>query len=386
MVLPNPKQTYKANLLDYDALLALSDNECSYCLSEREVAMLLPFMDYISWRTRYIATETNIDQETINKWSANLARKLMSGCCGDEGLHRFNEDGVYQSSLDGGETWFDDTENDPRNNATYYPPLDGEDGDEKRCEGAANAQEFFKQNLIDELASGLAYAEIYSTIIGIIAILGITGIGVIIGVVTAAIFVAGVIVVQAAFTSEVWETFRCILYCHIDDDASYNEVQWGDVKNDILSQFTGVVQIILWNWVNALGFVGLTNSARSNMALGADCSDCACENCSNLNNWVLVYGTILEQSPGYLRIASTDAGSGNQSVRVRNLTSGEMPECCAVTYDIITGVATNQAYYPCGSPDPVFSVPPPETCMYDINITNVFSAAMEIEFFFTECP
>jgi hypothetical protein len=386
MVLPNPKQTYKANLLDYDVLLALSDNECSYCLSEREVAMLLPFMDYISWRTRYIATETNIDQETINKWSANLARKLMSGCCGDEGLHRFNEDGVYQSSLDGGETWFDDSENDPRNNATYFPPLAGEDGAEKRCEGAANAQEFLKQNLIDELASGLAYAEIYSTIIGIIAILGITGIGVIIGVVTAAIFVAGVIVVQAAFTSEVWEDLKCILYCHIDDDASYNETQWGDVKNDILSQFTGVVQIILWNWVNALGFVGLTNSARSNMALGADCSDCACENCSNLNNWVLVYGTILEQSPGYLRIASTDAGSGNQSVRVRNLTSGEMPECCAVTYDIITGVATNQAYYPCGSPDPVFSVPPPETCMYDINITNVFSAAMEIEFFFTECP
>jgi len=273
VVLPNPKQTYKANLLDYDALLVLSDKECSYCLSEREVAMLLPFMDYISWRTRYIATETPIDQEVIDNWSGNLARKLMNGCCGGDGLHRFNEDGVYQSSLDGGTTWFDDPENDPRNNATYFPPLDGDDGAEKRCEGAANAQEFLKQNLIDELASGLAYAEIYSTIIGIIAILGITGIGVIIGVVTAAIFVAGVIVVQAAFTSEVWEDLKCILYCNISDDASYTELQWIQVKNQITLTFTGVVQFILYNWVNALGFVGLTNSARSNMALGADCSE-----------------------------------------------------------------------------------------------------------------
>jgi len=385
VVLPNPKQTYKASLLDYDALLELSDRECSYCLSEREVAMLLPFMDYISWRTRYIATETPIDQEVIDNWSGNLARKLMSGCCGDDGLHRFNEDGVYQSSLDGGTTWFDDPENDPRNNATYFPPLEGEDGAEKRCEGASNAQEFLKQNLIDELASGLAYAEIYSTIIGIIAILGITGIGVIIGVVTAAIFVAGVIVVQAAFTSEVWEDLKCILYCNISDDASYTEVQWIQVKNQITLTFTGVVQFILYNWVNALGFVGLTNSARSNMALGADCSECECGDCSNLNDWAVIYGTILEQTPGYLRIASADNGLGQQSCRVANW-GGAGVECCAVTYNIITGVATNQAYYPCGSTDPVFSVPPPATCLWDVNVVNVFNAAMEVEFTFTDCP
>jgi len=52
---------------------------------------------------------------------------------------------------------------------------------------------------------------------------------------------------------------------------------------------------------------------------------------------------------------------------------------------VISGEPTNQAYYVCGSNDPIFSVPPPATCMYDINITNVFGQAMEIEFFFGDC-
>jgi len=339
-MLPNPRQTYKANLLDYDALLPLSDNECSYCLSEREVAILLVFVDYIGWKTRYIATETEIDTNLIDLWSGNLASKLMSGCCGDEGLHRFDEDGVYQSSLDGGETWFDDPSNDPRNNATYFPPLEGEDGPDKRCEGAANAQEFLKQNLIDELASGLAYAEIYSTAVGIIAILGVTGIGVVIAVAAAAIFVAGVIVVQAAFTSEVWIDLKCILYCEIGDDASFTEVQWENVKAQILLQFTGVVRVILWNWVNALGFVGLTNSARSNMALGADCSDCDCGTACG-GDWIVTVGSETEFPDENTIIYTSGVGVGGRSeVTCSNLISdGGDDTCCYVSSFTIDGAS-----------------------------------------------
>ena len=383
-VLPNPKQTYKANLLDYDALLLASDNECSYCLSEREVQMLIAFVDYIAWHTRYIATETEIDRDLIQKWSNNLARKLMSGCCGDGQQHRFTEEGVYQTSDDDGETWYDDTSGDPRTNATYYPPLAGADGSEKACEGAANAQEFFKQNLIDELTTGQAYAEIYAVLVGIVAIAGVTGIGIVIAILAAAIFVAGITVVQAAFTSEVWQDFKCILLCHINNDATYTEEQWQSVKSDISSTFTGIVQVILFQWVNALGYIGLSNAARSNMALGADCGDCACENCSNLDNWEVIYGTILEQSPGYMRLSSTYVSGSNVSVRIANY-NNVPDECCSVTYNIISGVVQNQAYYPCGSTDPVFSVPPADTCMYDVGLTNIFTVDFEVEFFFAEC-
>lgn len=292
---PNPRATYKAQLLNYDNLLAASDKECSYCLSEREIQMLLAFVDYIAWKTRYQVTETEIDQNLIDNWSANLARKLMNGCCGDDGTqHRITELGVWQTSTDGGNTWYDDPASDPRNNNSYYPPLLGPDGDDKACEGATNAFEFFKQNLIDELATGLAYSEIYSAIVGILAVLGVTGIGIVVAIAAAAIFVAGVVVVQAAFTSEVWADFKCILYCNISDDASYTTDQWTTVKAQVYSSFTGIVQVVLWNWVNALGAIGLTNAARSNMGLGSDCSDCECSTCPcNLFqwNWSPAYGS-----------------------------------------------------------------------------------------------
>lgn len=276
----NPRQTYRALLLDYDALLLASDDECSYCLSEREVQMMLAFVDYIGWKTRYIATETEIDTNLIKVWSANLGRKLMAGCCGDNGTqHRVTESGIWQTSQDDGVTWYDDPTADPRNNASYFAPLAGDDGPEKACEGATNAFEFFKQALIDELATGLAYSEIFSAIIGVLGVLGILGVGIIAAVITAAIFVAGVTVVQAAFTSAVWSDFKCILYCNISPDASYTDAQWQQVKSEVNSKFTGVVQVILWNWVNALGKIGLTNAARSNMGLGADCSTCDCDGC-----------------------------------------------------------------------------------------------------------
>jgi len=58
----NPRATYKAQLLNYDTLLLASDDECSYCLSQREVEMMLAFVDYIGWKTRYQPTSTEIDQ------------------------------------------------------------------------------------------------------------------------------------------------------------------------------------------------------------------------------------------------------------------------------------------------------------------------------------
>jgi len=274
---PNSKQNYRALLLDYDALLAASEQECSYCLTEREVQIILAFVDYVAWKTRYIDTQTPIDQELISKWSSDLGRKMMSGCCGDDGtLHRVTEGGVWQTSTDGGTTWYDDPASDPRNNVNVFPPLEGPDGDDKRCEAATNAMEFFKQNLIDELASGLAYAEIYSTIVGILAVAGVTGIGIIIAIAAAAIFVAGVLVVQAAFTSEVWHDFKCILYCRISPDASFTADAWNAVKSEITSKFTGVVQVVLFQWTNSLGAIGLTNTARSHFGIGGDCSDCDC--------------------------------------------------------------------------------------------------------------
>jgi len=231
----------------------------------------------------------------------------------------------------------------------------------------------------------MTYAELTSAGVALIAVLGVTGVGLLIGAFVAAIFLAGVAAVQAAFTSEVWTDFKCILYCAMEDDGSFTEAGWEQVKSKILSTFTGTVSAILYNWANAAGLVGLTNAARSHFAVTGDCSACACEDCSNLDNWEIIYGTLLEQSPGYMRIASAYVSGSNVSVRIANY-NNVPDECCQVTYNIISGVVQNQAYYPCGSTDPVFSVPPADTCMYDVGLTNIFTVAFEVEFFFGECP
>jgi hypothetical protein len=354
MTLPNPKQTYKAILLDYDALLAKTDQECSYCLSEREIAMLMPMVDYIAWKTRYIATETEIDTELISKWSGNLARKLMSGCCGDDGTqHRITESGVWQTSPDGGTTWYDDPTSDPRNNANYFPPLEGTDGSSKRCEAATSGMEFFKQNLIDQLATGLTYAEIYNVIVGLLAVAGITGIGIVVAILAAGIFVAGVLAVQAAFTGEVWTDFKCILYCNMSDDASFTLEQWVTVMNEIITTYTGVVQIVLWNWVKGLGYIGLTNVARSHFAAGGDCSPCGCDCAYSWSVWdgpthsapPDTYGVILEQETNRVRVEFT----GNYIT----LLTDDIDHCCTMVNAVKVGGTGDfymTAYNECGVP------------------------------------
>lgn len=103
----SPRDSYRALLFDYDALLEKSDDECCYSLSEREVALILAQIDYIGWKTRYRPTSTEIDRETIDMWKGNLAEKLMALNCSPQVLTRQNPMDYcqLQQSYDGGETW-----------------------------------------------------------------------------------------------------------------------------------------------------------------------------------------------------------------------------------------------------------------------------------------
>jgi hypothetical protein len=198
------------------------------------------------------------------------------GCCPRPTNRRFNALGQLEVSYDGGETWAVDNTLDDRFSGSVSPPIEGSDGTDKACAGAASAEEYVKQNLIDSLEDGTLFADLNSAGVALIALLGVTGVGLLVAAFAAAIFLAGVTAVQAAFTSEVWTTFRCILFCHISEDASFNEGQWNAVKADILAQYTGVVSAVLYNWVQSVGPVGLTNSARSHFVASADCTTCDC--------------------------------------------------------------------------------------------------------------
>ena len=249
--------------------------------------------------------------------------------------------------------------------------------------------EQYRDNLIEIVGATPTILAIIAGILAFIGVIaGVSGVGVGIGVLF--LTMAGEIIsiggtgISGEITFTALENFRCLVYCRMDENGQLDYASWSGLLSDIAGEFSGFAETFFYQTVNGMGFVGVNNAATIGASTASDCDDCGCENCSNLAHWEVVYGTILEQSPGYLKMQSGAAGP-NQAIRLANYTSGEEPECCAVTYNVLTGVVQNQAYYPCGSGTPVFSVPPPDTCMYDIGITNIFNVGFTAEFFFTEC-
>lgn len=260
------------------------EGEQSFCITipaglSNKLA-LIDLLGMATWWYNWQRSPGTDAKQTADAWRDKLnlpeLEECMS-CCPEPTNRRYNEDGILEVSYDGGDTWTPAPELDDRFSGTIAPPLSGTDGSEKACIAAASAEEYVKQNLIESLETGATFAEINTVGVAIVALLGVTGIGLLIAGLAAAIFVAGVAAVQAAFTAEVWTDFRCLMYCRIEADGSFTVAGWQGVKNDILTHFTGIVSAVLYNWVNSVGVVGLTNAARSGFAASADCS--ACDEC-----------------------------------------------------------------------------------------------------------
>jgi len=270
------------------------------------------------------------------------------GCCPQPTNRRYNADGELEVSYDNGATWVTDPSLDDRFSGTIAPPIAGADGTEKACAAAASGEEWVKQNLIESLETGATFADLNAAGVALIALLGVTGIGLLVAGFAAAIFVAGVSAVQAAFTTEVWTQFRCILYCHIEPDGSFTTAGWQAVKTDILSDFTGVVSVILYNWVNSVGPVGLTNSARSGFVATADCTSCEPCETSCADNFTVVTGTLLGVFDGYMRIQSAASGGAE----VVQINTSDPDTCCELLdFRYTEGLEHIVAQYhiPCGT-------------------------------------
>lgn len=278
------------------------------CLNHDWVIELISLSERLEFDAAWLLPIDELDMTTkALELQQILVRASAMGCCCKQPTNRrYNENGQLEVSYDNGATWTVDNSLDDRFSGAQSPPLAGADGDEKRCLGAAAGMEYVKQNWMDTLAEGASYANINGAGVAVTLALGVTGVGILLAAAAAAIFIAGVSAAQAAFTSGVWADYQCILYCNSSDDASFTTEQWQAVKAAILAQFTGVVSAVLYNWVNTVGPVGLTNSARSGMAAAADCSECDCPLCFDetaIQNGTFV-GIGTDGTGNYIEIAS----------------------------------------------------------------------------------
>lgn len=78
-------RNWKSLQFNYDDLIDTPDHSCMYCLTDRQVKMILAQTEYIGWKSRYQSPNGNtIDTDIIDRWRAELEDALMGTGCFEE--------------------------------------------------------------------------------------------------------------------------------------------------------------------------------------------------------------------------------------------------------------------------------------------------------------
>jgi len=180
---------------------------------------------------------------------------------------------VYQTTTDGGVTWVDNPEADPRYNPAYLlPPMTPYSGLE--CDVAARMTAQLRDN-INIMCEAADAAQAATALIGLFVLP--TGLpGMLLDLFLAVcnwIIDNGQATILAAFTDAVYDDIQCILSCYIKDDGRITQesldVAWDAVKAAHPGTVATVVDEVRFLFTD----VTFTNAGVSRDETG-DCSDC----------------------------------------------------------------------------------------------------------------
>jgi len=321
-----------------------------YCLTLVQTEALIAVIEHWRYLTRWLDDDPEIplSQSTVFQFVNDIQRRLMMPCGSDNTiiLSQYTPDGDYQESTDGGITYHDAPEHDPRNSVPLPPPFLPPGTVEAECTYADAIVNQFINSWINATGDGEELATIIAGILSFLAgLLGAAGavVAVIVLAIAATVVQGTVAAWKAAFVSEVWDRFRCNLHDNQQTDGSFNAADVDAIYARLADEETGVVLISLQQMVAALGWQGLTIAART--GVGSPTADCACEGDCTSSQWNLgawngtTYvspGTLIDSGTDFLEVQSVDRGDGEQWVYV---TSDDDNICCDLVVEITEGTA-----------------------------------------------
>lgn len=352
------KKAWKAFQANYDYVFGLSDRKCCYSLTDQQVSTLLSMTEYLSWPSRWISTAGEIDRDLIDAFTSGLETNLMSGCCDDQLpiQWRYSSDGTLQMSSNGGGTWADAPLYDPRVYSPQFPPMTGDDGNDKKCIAATGAAALVKDQLGDQITGDLTRYTLNQLITDWVRTMIDTSnpFQALLTVISNQIFSLVLSALSSALTDPVYDTFKCILYCNIGDDATVNLDQWATIRSEITDMIGGIAGIFLEHLIYLLGTTGTTNLLRAGGAAEGDCSDCDCGlGCANdwMNFGGSPYGSIDEVGSDF--IIATSGPTGYLVIR-----TADKDSCCViVSKETLSGADPQDVYWTDCGVEPTLGVP-----------------------------
>jgi hypothetical protein len=279
------------------------------CINSKWASHLTAGIERFLYRDAWRGTEEEIDAaiESVRKVLVALDKAegkcTMSCCCNEPPpLTRITEDGVFQSSSDGGTTWVDDPARDPRNQATSLPPQDVAPGD-ARCAAANSAVAFFEAaqaKMSSELGTDVQISAIITIITGILLLLGIVTGGASLILLTAiGLAVLGLTAEQfnADFDETKWQALTCVFACNMDTKGRVYPAHLVEIMHgagDVFGTGTAGGKWLL-GLLQAMGEAGINNAAAIPSANTRSCDDCGC---STVWEWDLrdpIDNTVIEK-------------------------------------------------------------------------------------------
>lgn len=315
-------------------------------------------------------------------------------CCGDEVpvQYRYTGDGVLQRSEDGGTTWTDAPEFDPRNNSPQFPPISGADGDDKKCIAATGAAALIKEQVSDQLTDDMSRYTLAQLITDWTQTYIRTSnpFEALLTVVANQIFALVIATLRPALTDPVFVTLKCIFYCNVANDATVNDAQWSKIRSDITAQIGGIAGIFLEHLVYLLGTAGTSNILRAGAATSGDCSDCDCdENCDveNYVKWTKFtgLGSVVGYGDDYVEVESSlTSDFGAQAVGI--VTTGDCCWWAGAEFVVEPNGGMNTYAYYCGSnlagsPDESHTNFPTNSASYQAIILYAGSSVFRVKIF-----